>query len=88
MALIPTASPYLATPRRLPLLWQEVRRKAAALLRSALFHVLGTMLLLTLLASLYIVKRVLGLDMVPGMDMLPDEDIEDALYALANLFGG
>jgi hypothetical protein len=65
--------------------WEEWRHDAAALVRSALFHVLGGTALLGLIGFLYTVKRALGLDLVPGLDLLPDVEIEDALVML---FGG
>jgi hypothetical protein len=86
MAITPTLPRRFAALHRVP--WQDARRKAAELLKEVLFHVVGGTLLLTLLTSLYIVKRALGLDLVPGVDMLPDAEIEDALDALASLLGG
>jgi hypothetical protein len=75
-----------ARPRRFPS--AEFRRKAAALLQAAVFHLVGGTLLLTLLILAYATKRALGLDLIPGIDMLPDAEIDDALAALVSLLGG
>src|SRR4051812_39066569 len=67
-------SPVSSALRRIR--WQEIRDEAAGLLRATLFHIVGGTVLLTLLTAAYIVKRALGLDLVPGLDMLPDAEIE------------
>lgn len=43
--------------------------------------------LLTGLAVAYTVKRALHIDVVPGVDMLPDEKIEGAIRAVVALIG-
>ena len=86
MDIARTPAPVAARPRRFPA--PELRREAAALLRAAAFHVIGGTLLLALLILAYATKRALGLDLVPGIDMLPDPEIESALEALVSLFGG
>ena len=45
-------------------------------------------MLLTLLIFAYAMKRALGLDLFPGLDVLPDADIEAALSDLLSLLGG
>ena len=79
-------APLLTRPRRYPL--PAPRRDAGALAQAAVFHLLGGTLLLTLLILAYVTKRALGLDLVPGIDMLPDPEIEAALHALVSLLGG
>jgi hypothetical protein len=59
-----------------------------ALFQSAVFHLVGGTLLLTLLILAYATKRALGLDLIPGIDALPDPEIEAALDALVSLLGG
>lgn len=44
-------------------------------------HLAGGLLLLTMLAGAYTLKRHLRIDLVPGVDMLPDERIEAAIQA-------
>lgn len=66
------------------------RRWGAAVLR-----VLGTALLFTFAgclcvagaAAAYSLKRALNLDIVAGVDMLPDEEIEGAIRAVLALLG-
>ena len=73
-------SPLVARLRRFP--WPEARRQGVALLQAAVFHLVGGTLLLTLLILAYATKRALGLDLIPGIDMLPDPEIEAALVSL------
>jgi hypothetical protein len=75
-----------ARPRRLPS--PDFSRQADALVQAAVFHLLGGTLLLALLILAYMTKRALGLDLVSGVDMLPDPEIEAALQALVSLLGG
>ncbi|TDH59637.1 hypothetical protein E2C06_26405 [Dankookia rubra] len=86
MDLARTPSALGARPRRFP--WLEARRKGIALLQAAVFHLVGGTLLLSLMILAYVIKRTLGLDLVPGVDMLPDPEIEAALEALVSLLGG
>lgn len=78
IARTPSALP--ARPRRFAS--PEVRQKAAALLRAAAFHLVGGTMLLSLLILAYATKRALGLDLFPGLDVLPDAEIEAALLSL------
>ena len=80
------APPLFALPRRSR--WSDARQGAAALLRAVLFQLAGGIALLGLLVLAYMAKRALGLDIVPGVDMLPDTEIEAALRSAADLFGG
>ncbi|MBI0535310.1 hypothetical protein D9599_06980 [Roseomonas sp. KE2513] len=65
------------------------------LLETALLRVFGTAFLFTLAgclciagaAAAYSLKRALNLDIVPGVDMLPDAEIEDAIRAVLALMG-
>ncbi|TCZ59717.1 hypothetical protein [Roseicella aquatilis] len=66
----------------------ELRYQASHVLSAILFHLAGGTALLTLAITAYVAKRALGLDIVPGVDMLPDAEIENALAGLAALFGG
>ncbi|WP_431267117.1 hypothetical protein [Dankookia sp. P2] len=86
MDIARTPASLAARPRRFPA--PGSRRKAVALARAAIFHLLGGTLLLALLILAYLTKRALGLDLVPGVDMLPDPEIEAALEALVSLLGG
>jgi hypothetical protein len=86
MDIARTSSPLAARPHRFP--WPEAKRRAVTLLQAAVFHLVGSTLLLTLLVFAYATKRALGLDLVPGIDMLPDPEIEAALEALVSLLGG
>ena len=72
----PSAPSLFALPQRR---WWD---GPAAVLRAALFHLAGGAALLALLALAYMAKRALGLDLVPGIDMLPDAAIEAALRGL------
>ncbi|WP_043834045.1 hypothetical protein [Muricoccus aerilatus] len=62
---------------------------------AAVLHVLGMGLLFLLVgclciagaAAAYSLKRALSLDIVPGVDMLPDEEIEAAIRAVLALLG-
>lgn len=86
MDIARTSPPLAARPPRFPLV--EARRQAAALARAVAFHGIGGTLLLSLLILAYVTKRALVLDIVPGVDMLPDPEIEAALAALFSLIGG
>ena len=48
---------------------------------------LGGAALLAGLAGTYLLKMRLGLDLVPGVDMLPDDRIMAAIHAAAALAG-
>src|SRR4051794_3807143 len=80
MDIARTPSALSARLRRLAL--PDLRRDAAALLRAALFHLVGGTVLLALLIMAYATKRALGLDVFPGLDVLPDAEIEAALVSL------
>jgi hypothetical protein len=86
MDIARTPSALSARLRRFPS--PELRREAATLLQAALFHLVGGTVLLTLLIFAYAMKRALGLDLFPGLDVLPDADIEAALSDLVSLLGG
>ncbi|MFC7476419.1 hypothetical protein ACFQS7_18780 [Dankookia sp. GCM10030260] len=86
MDIARTPSALAARPRRV--LPPALRREAASLLQAAVFHLVGGTVLLTLLILGYATKRALGLDLFPGLDMLPDAEIEDALAALVSRLGG
>jgi hypothetical protein len=86
MDIARTPTSLVAQLRRFPS--PELRRGAIALVRAAVFHLVGGTLLLALLILAYATKRALGLDLVPGVDMLPDPEIEAALEALVSLLGG
>jgi hypothetical protein len=86
MDIASTPVPPAVRSRRFPS--PEFSREAIALAGAAIFHLVGGMLLLALLILAYATKRALGLDLVPGVDMLPDPEIEAALEALVSLLGG
>lgn len=77
------ALPPAATARRAP--WPEATRWLAGLLGAALLQLAGIAATLALLAGAYAVKRALGLDLIPGIDMLPDAEIEALLQAVFDL---
>ncbi len=56
-------------------------------LQVLLLQLLLGVLLLAMLAMAYTAKRALGLDLVPGVDMLPDEAIEPMIASALSLFG-
>jgi hypothetical protein len=80
METAPPAPRLAAAPRRLP--WREAGRGIARLLAAALLDLAGIAATLAMLAAAYSVKRALGLDLVPGIDVLPDAEIEGAIHAL------
>ena len=86
MDIARTSTPLAVRPRRVPS--PGLRRGAIALVRTAVFHLVGGTLLLAMLILAYATKRALGLDLVPGVDMLPDPEIEAVLEALVSLLGG
>ena len=86
MDIARTPTPLATRPRRFPS--PEFRREAVALVQVAVLHLVGGTLLLALLIMAYATKRALGLDLVPGVDMLPDPEIEAAIEALISLLGG
>ena len=49
-------------------------------------HLAGDAALLVALALIYMAKRHLDIDVVPGVDMLPDPQIEAAIHAVVGLF--
>lgn len=53
----------------------------------ALAHLAGAVALLAALAGAYTAKRRLGIDVFPGVDVLPDPRIEAAIDAVARLLG-
>ncbi|MCK8785495.1 hypothetical protein M0638_13985 [Roseomonas sp. NAR14] len=55
-------------------------RRVGRLLLNLLMLALCSTTLLSLLVVAYSVKRALGLDLIPGVDMLPDEAIEALLW--------
>ena len=48
---------------------------------------LGTSLLIAGLAAAYTLKRALNIDVVPGVDVLPDEEIEALISAVLSMLG-
>ena len=50
-------------------------------------HLVGGGALLAVLGLAYAEKRHLGLDLVPGVDMLPDREIEAAIRTAVGLLG-
>ena len=59
----------------------------AGLVGLALAHLAGASTLLTGLAGAYTAKRRLGIDVVPGVDVLPDPQIEAWIDAVVDLLG-
>ncbi len=51
------------------------------------FCFLGTSLLLGGLGAAYTLKRALNIDVVPGVDVLPDEEIEALISAVLFMLG-
>jgi hypothetical protein len=80
MDIARTPTSLVAHLRRFPS--PELRRGAIALVRAAVFHLVGGTLLLAMLILAYATKRALGLDLFPGLDVLPDAEIEAALLSL------
>jgi hypothetical protein len=62
-------------------------RLLAALVGSMLAHLAGVSALLAALAGAYKAKRRLGIDALPGVDVLPDPQIEAWIGAVVDLFG-
>ena len=60
---------------------------ARLLLARAALAMTGSTASLALLACAYTAKRRLGIDVVPGVDMLPDPPIEAAIRAVAGVLG-
>jgi hypothetical protein len=63
-----------------------VHRRPADLAAAALLQLAGGASLLAALAAAYTAKRRLGIDVFPGVDMLPDPQIEAAIGAALRLF--
>jgi len=66
------------------------RRAVAAALRYLMLGILwfaAGSFFLAGLAAAYSAKRALNIDVVPGVDMLPDERIEEAIRAVLGLIG-
>ena len=59
----------------------------ASLVGSALAHLAGASALLAALAGAYTAKRRLGIDIFPGVDVLPDPEIEAWIDAMVDLLG-
>ncbi|TPG55750.1 hypothetical protein EAH89_14425 [Roseomonas nepalensis] len=53
----------------------------------AAFGLLGSSLVLTALAAAYTLKRALNIDVVPGVDVLPDEEIEALINGALTMLG-
>ena len=60
-------------------------RRPADLAGSVLVHLSGGAALLAALAGAYKAKRRLGIDVFPGVDMLPDPQIETSIDAVVRL---
>ena len=60
---------------------------SAGLAGSVLAHLAGASMLLAGLAGAYTAKRRLGIDVFPGVDVLPDPRIEAWIDAMVDLLG-
>lgn len=58
---------------------ERARRRAGAVADIALLGVLSGLLVVIGAGALYLAKMALGIDLVPGMDMLPDKALLQAL---------
>ena len=81
-----------AAPLVLTALWGgEAARSAVRVLLDGIVLAglcfLGTSLLVAGLAAAYALKRALNIDVVPGVDVLPDEEIEALISAVLSLLG-
>jgi hypothetical protein len=63
------------------------RSRAVRVVVAGLFLAFDLTTILPALAGGYIVKRAANIDVVPGVDMLPDELIERVMAAVARLVG-
>lgn len=81
------SSSLTACPASLNQIWRRALDSLSGLLLFITVYVSGFGLVTVALACLYTLKRAAGLDLVPGIDMLPDDEIEAAIRSvLDNLF--
>ena len=57
------------------LAWERALRPIWSIANTVFFGLFGILLLGALLGAAYLLKMTLGIDIVPGVDMLPDEQI-------------
>ena len=86
MEIVPTAALALSGAASAPRAPARGRWRPSAFVASALAHSAGGAATLTLLAGAYTAKRRLGIDVFPGLDVLPAPEIEAAIRAAARLF--
>lgn len=53
----------------------------------AALGLLGSLMFFAALAAAYTLKRALNIDVVPGVDMLPDEEIEALINGVLSMLG-
>lgn len=83
------AAPPVPTPLAETLRAGAWRRPAdlAGFVGPVLAHLAGGAALLAALAGAYTAKRRLGIDVFPGVDVLPDPQIEATIDAVVRLLG-
>ena len=60
-------------------IWRRAFDSLCEFLAFATIYIGACVLLVVVLACAYTLKRAVGLDLVPGVDMLPDEEIEGVI---------
>jgi hypothetical protein len=81
--VFPSAAPS-ASPHQI---WRRALDGLCGFLFLAVVYAGAAILMIVALACAYTLKRAAGLDVVPGVDMLPDEEIEAAIqFVLDALF--